>query len=125
MIEHLLGASIKLLWLSAGVCTATIGVVTDTGWAVRLVTILAGIITILLSILLGGFIKHLSGHSEHTRELHRELAEMADQLQNKEQCETFRDSLEAIFKAELSAIHTEIAGIMRELKGLCRERRPK
>jgi hypothetical protein len=64
---------IRVLWAGAGVCAMTLGAVTETDWAVRLVMLLCGILTLLLSILLGGFVKHIVGHEAYSQSLYAEL----------------------------------------------------
>jgi hypothetical protein len=72
--------AVRALWTGAGVCTLAVGAVADSSWESRLVMILSGLITLLLSILLGGFVKHLAAHQDYSQSLEETLNLRAERL---------------------------------------------
>ena len=114
---------IRGLWTGAGVCTVAVGVADGGAWEGRLVVILSGIVTLLLSILLGGFIKHLSEHADYNRTLEASLNgrvkklfevlektdEKLDSAQTKVQCEMVNKFL----MARLSALEDKIDTLLK------------
>lgn len=72
--------AVRILWTSAGVCTLVVGAIGSESWESRLLVILSGIVTLLMSILLGGFVKHLTEHHEYAQSLEKELNQKAERL---------------------------------------------
>ena len=73
---------------------------------------LCGVITLLPSILVGGFVKHLASHDQHSRALDSRLKDIPD----KEQCRTFRESIQSVWTSKLDAIHTQVEALTGELR---------
>ncbi len=109
---------VRGLWTSAGVCTVAVGALEGGAWEGRLVVILSGIVTLLLSILLGGFVKHLAEHGDYNRALEQSLNGKTSKLfdvldktdrkldaaQTKQQC----DMVHAYLTARLTALEAKI-----------------
>ena len=71
---------IRFLWTGAGLCAMTLSAAPESDWAVRLVMLLCGVLTLLLSLLLGGFVKHIAGHEAYSQALYAELDRRAERL---------------------------------------------
>jgi len=109
---------VRALWTSAGVCTVAVGALEGGAWESRLVVILSGIVTLLLSILLGGFIKHLAEHGDYNRTLEQSLNGKTQKLfevldktdrkldaaQTRQQC----DMVHSFLTARLNALEAKI-----------------
>jgi hypothetical protein len=106
---------VRVLWTGAGVCTLTLGAVAETDWALRLVTVLCGILTLLLSLLLGGFVKHLVGHEAYSQALYAELDRRQERLfkalhgtVNGEQCKSTQKAMTASFTGQLDLVKQRV-----------------
>jgi len=114
--------AIRGLWTGAGVCTVAVGVAEGGAWEGRLVVILSGVVTLLLSVLLGGFVKHLADHADYNRTLEQSLNGRVkrlfdvlektdaklDSAQTKQQCEMVNSFL----MARLSALENKIDALL-------------
>lgn len=79
-MDALTYVAVRGLWSGAGLCTIVLGAATDTDIWVRFVVVLCGLLSLLLSLLLGGFVKHITAHEEYSRGLYRELDARAERL---------------------------------------------
>jgi len=70
----------RILWTGMGLSAITLGVVTETDFWVKAVVALGGLVSLLLSILFGGFVKHLASHGDHTQALACQLDERCERL---------------------------------------------
>jgi hypothetical protein len=107
---------IRVLWTGAGVCAMTLGAASETDWAVRLVMLLCGILTLLLSILLGGFVKHIVGHEAYSRTLYAELDRREQRLfqalhgtVNEAQCQATQKGMAAASAGQLDLVRQRLS----------------
>jgi hypothetical protein len=114
--------TIRGLWTGAGLCTLAVGAVGESSWEARLLVILSGVVTLLLSILLGGFVKHLSQHQDYNQSLQQRLNGQADRLftvlekadlrldqaQTKEQCEL----VQRFFSQQLAEVNHKLDALL-------------
>jgi hypothetical protein len=115
MLATTMEYGIRVLWTGAGLCTMTLGAVTQSDWAVRLVMILCGILTLLLSILLGGFVKHIVSHEAYSRALYAELDRRSERLfkslhgtVTKTQCESTQKAMAAKWKGQMDLVSQRV-----------------
>ena len=104
--------AVRILWTGTGATTTVLAAVADVDPWLKVFVGLCGVITLLLSILLGGFVKHLASHDQHSRALDDRLKHIPD----KEQCRTFRTSIQEVWTAKLDAIHTQVETLATELR---------
>jgi hypothetical protein len=97
-------------------CTVALGVVNDTGWEGRLLVILSGVVTLLLSILLGGFVKHLAAHQDYNQALEQRLFavlaktdDKLDETQTRRQCEV----VQRFLTAQIGALESKIDTVLK------------
>ncbi len=81
------------LWTSSGVCALTLGAVGTNDFTAKLVLILTGLLTTLMSLLFGSFIKHLTTHTQDRNLIfadlekkHTKLLKQIEKVQSKERC---------------------------------------
>ena len=122
MVSHGMYYGIRGLWTTSGVCTLAVGALGDTSWEARLLVILSGVVTLLLSILLGGFVKHLAAHQEYNETLQQRLNGQADRLfavlekadlrldqaQTKQQCEL----VQRFFSQQLAEVNHKLDALL-------------
>jgi hypothetical protein len=108
--------TVRALWTGAGVCAVTLGAVGEGAWEGRVLVMLSGIVTLLLSILLGGFVKHLAEHQDYNQTLEQRLNAKAERLfaaldnaQTKQQCET----VQRFTAAQLTDLNHKLDALLR------------
>ncbi|MCL5281318.1 MAG: hypothetical protein M1376_15580 [Planctomycetes bacterium] len=115
--------AIRTLWTGSGLFTVAVGAVGEASWEARLLVILSGVVTLLLSILLGGFVKHLAQHQEYNQSLQQRLNGQADRLftvlekadvrldqaQTKEQCAL----VQHFFSQQLAEVNHKLDALLR------------
>jgi hypothetical protein len=113
---------IRALWTGAGLCAVTLGALGEGSWEGRVLVMLSGIVTLLLSILLGGFVKHLAEHQDYNQTLERRLngkadrlfdvlrktEEKLDQAQTRQQC----DLVQRFFTEHLAAVDRKLDALL-------------
>lgn len=111
MVAVTIEYGVRVLWTGAGLCTMTLAALPETDWGVRLVMILCGILTLLLSILLGGFVKHIVGHEAYSQRLYAELDRRQERLfralhgtVNGEQCKSIQKAMAAAWGGQLDLV---------------------
>jgi hypothetical protein len=121
--EAVMYYAIRGLWTGSGLCVLAVGAVGEASWEARLLVILSGVVTLLLSILLGGFVKHLAQHQEYNQSLQQRLNGQVDRLfvvlekadtkldeaQTKEQCEL----VQRFFSQQLQEVHHKLDALLR------------
>ena len=80
-------------------------------WDLKVLMGLCGIITLLLSILLGGFVKHISEHSKYQREITSDfdgkcgrLFDLLEEGQTKEACKEIHSHTMQMMNTKLESI---------------------
>ena len=72
-MQLILSFTIRTIWFGMGLANIAIGVIGTDEILSKILTILCGLLTVIMSILLGGFIKHLAGHSSDSDRLFKVL----------------------------------------------------
>ncbi len=85
-------------------------------WHPRALMMLSGFITLLLSILLGGFVKHLAGHQQDRSDIFTTLdkkwdkiSETLEKMQTKEGCQLIHDSHVELIDTKLDSIEDKLS----------------
>ncbi len=107
--------AVRTLWTASGLCTVAVGAVGDVSWESRLLVILSGIVTLLLSILFGGFVKHLAEHQGYTQTLEQQLStkaarlfEVLERTQTKEAC----DMIQRFNATQLAELNRKVDALL-------------
>lgn len=115
--------TIRGLWTGAGVCTILLGVASDGDVPTRLVPILGGLITTLLSILLGGFVVHLAGHGKHTAKLYSQLDARSERMfkilgtaRQQDECDRIHKGQTDLLQAKMDLVQREIQHLSEALR---------
>lgn len=110
--------AIQGLWSTAGIFTMVLGAVAETDIWIRVVVALCGVLSLLLSLLLGGFVKHIIGHEEYSRGLYRELDTRAERLfgelhdsMTESKCKALHAALEASVEKRLASFDDRLRRI--------------
>jgi len=90
---------IRTLWTGTGLTAVALGVATPGEWETKAILILSGMLATLMSILFGGFVKHLAGH-QNDRTLifadldkkHEVMLQRLDKMQSKEGCDSISEN---------------------------------
>lgn len=106
----------RTLWTGSGVLAMAAGSIdTSEETLLKLLMFLTGIVTLLLSLLLGGFIKHLTGHQQDRAALFTSIEKKMDRISNKisafqtkENCEMFHLAQERLFKLQVREVEARI-----------------
>jgi len=116
--------SVRALWGGTGVVVAIAGVMAEhEDWHIRALLAASGLITLLMSLFFGGFMKHLAGHHAFSMTLSNEIDtrfermfEILDKAQSKTGCNERHDTTMELMTAKLQSIEN-LVKMLNEHKG--------
>jgi hypothetical protein len=93
--------------------------------------VLCGILTLLLSILLGGFVKHIVGHEAYSQGLYAELDRRAERLfkalhgtVTEAQCKSTQKAVAAAWSGQLDLIKQRVSALEERIDGVAHDYGP-
>ena len=105
----------RVLWTGTGVSTVILGATVIEDWHTKALLMVTGLLTTLLSLLFGGFIKHLAGHQNDRNLIFADLDKKHDHLMNKleatqskETCIQMHTNLTKLMDVKLQAIDNKL-----------------
>ena len=118
MIKTAVYYAVRVLWTSSGLGTVILGATAGSeDWLVRAFVVMSGIVTLLLSILLGGFVKHLAGHQADRADVFQALENRTERMfgllekaQTKENCDNIHAGNMALMSAKLESLENMVKG---------------
>ena len=105
------------LWAGSGVFAILLGqAVGNEALLLKILMMLSGIITILLSILLGGFVKHLAGHQQDRAIIFEGIENKMDRMDKKlDKCQTKTDC-DVVHKAAAELLEQKVMYLELQIK---------
>jgi len=122
---------VRFLWTGSGLCAVTLSAAPETDWAVRLVMLLCGVSTLLLSILLGAFVKHIMGHEAYSQRLYTELDRRSERLfkalhgtVNDAQCKSVQKATATTWSGQMDLVRQRLDTLEHRIEKMAAGRTP-
>ncbi len=106
---------IRTLWTGTGLYTTVLGASVTEDWHTKAILVLSGLLTTFVSLLFGGFIKHLAGHQndrnlifDDLNKKHERMLNLLEKSQTKESCVQVHTSMVELLDVKLKGFEDKL-----------------